>query len=59
MEMKIAKHAGFRCAGFGRQHLRLGVAVGWDTADKTTCWLLQLGFWVVIIGPHAANQQLG
>lgn len=32
--------------------LAFGAGVGWDSADRSMCVFLQLGFWVLLIGPH-------
>jgi len=42
----------FSCNRVWRKCFILGAGVGWDKSDGSACLVIQLGFWVAVIGPH-------
>jgi hypothetical protein len=45
----------FSCRKIWEKCFNFGIGVGWDTTDKTFCILIQLGKWLVVLGPHFNN----
>ena len=42
------------CNRVWRQCFILGIGPAWDSSDGSACLILQLGFWVVVVGPHTS-----